>query len=86
MSYYIILALPLTVALIPFILLVRKGFKKIILIVSILVGLLTCILKANSGSPIEYVLLDGIISFLIWYIILDIVYRIAYRFKNRNKV
>jgi nucleoside recognition membrane protein YjiH len=78
MGYYISLILPVLISLIIFMLMIRKGAKKKILIVSAVIGLLEWFASVYQEDLLIYALLTGILGFLIWYITLDLIYRIFF--------
>jgi len=87
MSYLATLFLPILDPLIIFLLMIKNGYKKKLLIAAIVTGSLYTItyLSICHNPMLEFVLMKGIIVFLLAYIILDCIYRIIFNFKhNKN--
>jgi len=69
----------LVIQIVIFFLLVRSGYNKVLLILSAVLGVLSFIGLLFSHVKLLYAMIDGVMGFLGWYILLDVVYRVAVR-------
>lgn len=83
---YLSLLLPLLLPLIVFVLLVKNGAKKKLLIAAAVIGLIICFVSVAQGNALESAMTSGILNFLLWYIILDVMYRIGTKFTKTKEL
>lgn len=81
MNHFISLILPVLIPFPIFIVLICNCFKKKVLIEAIVIGLLAIIIYAFEGELLEIALASGIFTFLVSYIILELIDHFVFKTK-----